>query len=256
VNTTPKRNRALSRLFPGSPVFPETTCRLNPSSKRGRVLKRSIDIVLAAALLALASPLLLLCALIVRLDSAGPAFFHQTRMGRNFRPFQMLKLRTMRFGGQGAAITLGLDARITRVGVWLRRWKFDELPQLWNVLRGEMSLVGPRPVIPELAREFVSDYEHLLKVRPGLTDPASVRYCREAEMLALAPDPLQYFKSVIIPEKLRISRRYLQNATVLSDLRVILQTAVVVLTPVQPLAPSPEFGRLQPQACPPPMSQD
>ena len=92
MNTTPKRNRALSRLFPGLPVFPETTCRLNPSSKRRRVLKRSIDIVLAAALLALTSPLLLLCALIVRLDSAGPAFFHQTRMGRNFRTFQMLKL--------------------------------------------------------------------------------------------------------------------------------------------------------------------
>jgi lipopolysaccharide/colanic/teichoic acid biosynthesis glycosyltransferase len=220
------------------------------------MLKRSIDIVLAAALLALASPLILLCALIVRLESAGPAFFRQTRMGRNFRTFPMLKLRTMRFGELGAAITVGSDARITRVGLWLRRWKLDELPQLWNVLRGEMSLVGPRPVIPELAQEFALDYEQLLKVRPGLTDPASVRYCREAEILVRAPDPLQYFKTVIIPEKLRISRRYLQNATVLSDLRVILQTAVVVLTPIQPLAPSPEFGRLQPQVCPPPMSQD
>jgi lipopolysaccharide/colanic/teichoic acid biosynthesis glycosyltransferase len=220
------------------------------------VLKRSIDIVLAAALLALASPLLLLCVLMVRLDSAGPAFFRQGRMGRNFRTFRMLKLRTMRFGEQGSSITMGLDTRITRVGIWLRRWKLDELPQLWNVLCGEMSLVGPRPVIPELAWEFVSDYEHLLKVRPGLTDPASVRYCREAEMLALAPDPLQYFKSVIVPEKLRIARRYLQNANVLSDLRVILETAFAVLTPIRPLAPSPEFGMLQPQVCPPPMSQD
>ena len=220
------------------------------------MLKRSIDIVLAAALLVLASPLLLLCVLLVRRETAGPAFFRQARIGRNFRTFQMLKLRTMRFGEQGSAITVGSDARITGVGLWLRRWKLDELPQLWNVLRGEMSLVGPRPVIPELAWEFASDYEHLLKVRPGLTDPASVRYCNEAELLALAPDPLQYFKSVIIPEKLRIARHYLKNATVLSDLRVILQTAFVVLTPIRPLAPSPEFGMLQPQVCPPPMSQD
>ena len=222
----------------------------------GHVLKRVIDIVFAAALLALVSPLLLLCALAVCLDSKGPAFFRQIRVGRNFRTFPMVKLRTMRWGEPGTAITIGLDPRITRVGLWLRRWKLDELPQLLNVLCGHMSLVGPRPVIPELAREFASDYEHLLKLRPGLTDPASVQYCHEAEMLALAPDPLGYFKAVIIPQKLRLSRGYLQNATLLSDFRVIMQTAVAVLTPIRPPAPSSEFGMLQPQVCPPPMSQD
>lgn len=119
-----------------------------------------------------------------------------------------------------------------------------------------MSLVGPRPVIPELALESVSDYEQLLRVRPGLTDPASVRYCREAEMLSLVPDPLGYFKTVIIPEKLRLSRNYLENATLLNDLRVMVQTAVVVLAPARPRGPAPEFERLHPRVSPPSMSQD
>jgi lipopolysaccharide/colanic/teichoic acid biosynthesis glycosyltransferase len=220
------------------------------------VLKRGIDILFAGAALILLSPLLLVCALLVRLDSKGPVLFRQARVGRNFRTFQILKLRTMRNGEHGAPITLGSDSRITRVGAWLRRWKLDEFPQFLNVLRGDMSLVGPRPVIPDLAREFAYDYEHLLTVRPGLTDPASVHYCREAEMLPLVPDPFEYFKTVVVPEKLRMSRNYLQSATMLSDFRMIVKTAVVVLTPSRPLAPSPEFETLHPQVCPPSMSQD
>jgi len=220
------------------------------------VLKRGIDILFAGAMLVLLFPLLLVCAWLVRLDSKGPVLFRQARMGRNFRTFQILKLRTMRHGEYGAAFTLGPDSRITRVGAWLRRWKLDEFPQLWNVLRGDMTLVGPRPVIPDLAQEFASDYEHLLKVRPGLTDPASLRYCREAEMLALVPDPLEKFKTVVVPEKLRMSREYLENATVLSDFRVIVQTALVVLTPAPPPASSPEFETRHPQVYPHSMSQD
>ena len=220
------------------------------------MLKRGIDVLVAGAMLILLSPLLLICALLVRFDSKGPVLFRQARMGRNFRTFQIVKLRTMRNGDPGAPITLGSDSRITCVGAWLRRWKLDEFPQLWNVLRGDMSLVGPRPVIPSLALEFASDYKHLLRVRPGLTDPASVRYCREAEMLALVPDPLRYFKSVVVPQKLCISRHYLENATVLSDVRIIMKTAAVVLTPGRPHAHSPEFERLHPQVCPPSTSQD
>jgi lipopolysaccharide/colanic/teichoic acid biosynthesis glycosyltransferase len=220
------------------------------------VLKRAIDITCAGAALVLLFPLFVVCGVLIRLDSKGPALFRQARMGRNFRTFQILKMRTMRSGEQGAAITLGSDPRITRVGAWLRRWKLDEFPQLWNVLRGEMSLVGPRPVIPELAREFVADYEHLLRVRPGLTDPASVQYCRETELLSLVPDPLKYFKAVVIPEKLRISRSYLRTATIVSDFRVIVKTAAVVLTPARRPAPSPEFESLRPRVCPPAMSQD
>ena len=220
------------------------------------MLKRGIDVVFAGAVLILVSPLLLVCALLVRLDSEGPVLFRQTRMGRNFRTFQILKLRTMCNGEQGEAITLGSHSRITRVGAWLRRWKLDEFPQLWNVLCGDMSLVGPRPVIPELALESNSEYEDLLRVRPGLTDPASIRYCHEAEMLSVVPDPLAYFRTVVIPEKLRLSRNYLQKATLLSDFSVIVQTAVAVLAPARPHAPERQRETLPPQVCRESMSQD
>jgi lipopolysaccharide/colanic/teichoic acid biosynthesis glycosyltransferase len=195
------------------------------------VLKRSVDLVLAALLLVVALPLITVAAFLIRLDSRGPVIFRQLRFGRGFKPFHLLKLRTMAHSSAGPAFTLGADPRITRVGRWLRRSKVDELPQLWNVLRGEMSLVGPRPVVPQLTVEFNSDYQLLLKVRPGLTDPASLKYCREAEILALVPDPLRYFKTVVTPDKLRISRAYLRRATLWSDLGVMAQTAVVLLSP-------------------------
>jgi lipopolysaccharide/colanic/teichoic acid biosynthesis glycosyltransferase len=192
------------------------------------VLKRVFDIVVAFSLLVAATPILLLAAILIKLDSAGPVFFIQTRMGRNFRCFQLLKLRTMQVGCDGPAYTLGPDARITRVGQWLRWTKFDELPQLWNVLRGEMSLVGPRPVIPALAMEFQEAYSMLLAVRPGLTDPATMRYCRESELLALVPEPLGYFKAVLTPKKLQISAAYLQRATVFTDLGILAGTALAL----------------------------
>ena len=220
------------------------------------MLKRAIDITCACAALIVLFPLFMLLGVLIRLDSKGPVLFRQARMGRKFRTFQILKLRTMRNGEQGTAITLGSDPRITRLGVWLRRWKLDEFPQLWNVLRGDMSLVGPRPVIPELAREFPAEYTHLLRVRPGLTDPASVQYCHEIEMLSLVPDPLKYFKTVLTPDKLRISRNYLQTASIMSDFGVIVKTVVALMTPVRRPAPSPQFESLLPRVSPPSLSQD
>lgn len=129
----------------------------------------------------------------------------------------------------GPVYTFGADPRITRMGCWLRRYKLDELPQLWNVLRGEMSLVGPRPVIPELTLEFKQEYEQLLSVRPGLTDPATLKYVCESDLLALVPDPLQYFKIVVTPDKLSISQAYLERANMASDLCVMAGTALVLL---------------------------
>ena len=193
------------------------------------MLKRSVDIALAGFLLTAAIPLLLIAAILVKSDSEGPAIFRQVRMGREFRRFQLLKLRTMRLSSDGPVYTLGEDRRITRAGRWLRRLKIDELPQLWNVLRGDMSLVGPRPVVPELTEEFRPEYERLLEVRPGLTDPATLKYCREAELLALVPDPLRYFKTVATPEKIRISQEYLEHASVWSDLCVMAATALALL---------------------------
>jgi len=208
------------------------------------VLKRGIDILVAGVMLIVLFPLLVVCALLIKLDSSGPILFRQVRMGRHCKSFRLLKLRTMRDGEPGPAITLGFDPRITRLGIWLRRWKLDELPQLWNVLRGEMSLVGPRPVIPELTWESAPKYRRLLEVRPGLTDPATIQYCREAEMLSLVDEPLAYFKTVVTPEKLRISRDYLGRATVISDFAVMAKTALALLSPGRPLAPAPGFERL------------
>jgi lipopolysaccharide/colanic/teichoic acid biosynthesis glycosyltransferase len=194
----------------------------------GLVLKRNVDIVVGLLLLVVAAPILVVAGILIKMDSAGSVFFFQDRMGRGFRPFQLFKLRTMLAGSEGPEYTLGEDARITRVGRWLRWLKFDELPQLWNVVRGDMSLVGPRPVIPALAIEFREAYAVLLAVRPGLTDPATMKYCRESDLLALVPDPLGYFKAVLTPNKLRLSAAYMERATVWADLRILAGTALAL----------------------------
>jgi lipopolysaccharide/colanic/teichoic acid biosynthesis glycosyltransferase len=195
------------------------------------VLKRSVDISLSGLLLAVSLPLIAIAAILIKLDSAGPVIFRQARTGRGFRRFQLLKLRTMRMGAVGSPFTLGADPRITGAGRWLRKFKIDELPQLWNVLRGDMSLVGPRPVVPELTAEFRQAYARLLEVRPGLTDPATLKYCCETEILTHVPEPLRYFKTVVTPDKLRISEAYLEDANVWSDLAVMARTVVVLLAP-------------------------
>jgi lipopolysaccharide/colanic/teichoic acid biosynthesis glycosyltransferase len=195
------------------------------------VFKRTIDILLASVLLALSIPVLATAAVLIKLDSEGPVIFRQARMGRRFRRFQLYKLRTMNLAGEGPAYTLGADPRITRAGRWLRRYKIDELPQLWNVLRGDMSMVGPRPVIPQLAIKFHVDYARLLKVRPGLTDPASLKYCREAEMLERVPDPYRYFMTVVTPAKIRISLAYLEHASVWTDLVIVVRTGLALVFP-------------------------
>lgn len=193
------------------------------------MFKRCADVLLALFLLLGALPALLLFALIIRVDSPGPVLFRQFRMGKKFRPFRLVKLRTMQNGMRGTTITLGADPRITRSGRWMRKYKFDEIPQLWNVLRGDMSIVGPRPVIPELTDEFHQAYERLLQVRPGLTDPASLKYAEECDLLAAVPDPVAYYKTVITPDKLRISADYLDHETFWSDFEIVARTLRVLV---------------------------
>lgn len=195
------------------------------------MIKRSADIVFAAILLLLTLPVLLLAALLIRISSPGPVLFRQQRMGRGFRPFEILKFRTMAHAEAGLAYTLGPDPRITPVGRLLRRMKLDELPQLWNVMRGEMSMVGPRPVLPELACEFHVHYTLLLRERPGLTDPASIKYSQEARLLATVHDPMRYFKTVVTPDKIRISLEYMDRATFWTDGATIAMTALVCCVP-------------------------
>lgn len=195
------------------------------------MVKRGVDIVVSALLLCLTLPILLLSALMIFLSSSGPILFRQVRMGRGFQPFSILKLRTMAHAHAGLAYTLGPDPRITLLGTFLRRTKIDELPQLWNVLRGEMSLVGPRPVLPELTAEFRSHYKLLLRQRPGLTDPASLKYSQEAQLLATAPDPMRFFKTVVTPDKIDISLAYMENSNILTDAVTLGMTGLICCLP-------------------------
>ena len=191
--------------------------------------KRLFDILAAGLGLALLSPLLLLTAAWVRLDSPGPVLFRQTRVGRFGVPFTIHKFRTMRVA-PGAAITVGADPRITRSGRVLRATKLDELPQLWDVLRGAMSLVGPRPELPIYVALYPDDLrDRVLAVRPGITDPASLAFSHEAELLAAAADPEREYREVILPAKLRLSAAYAAQASLATDLRLIALTLARVL---------------------------
>jgi lipopolysaccharide/colanic/teichoic acid biosynthesis glycosyltransferase len=186
-----------------------------------RPAMRVVDVAVAGALLAVTAPLLGVLALAVRLTSPGPAFFRQTRVGRDGRPFRLLKLRTMTARAAGPSITAADDGCITPLGRWLRRWKLDELPQLVHVLTGTMSLVGPRPEVPEYLAALGAAAREYTAVRPGLADPATLRYYDEAELLAGAADPERRYVEVILPDKVRLSCAYTRERTLASDLRVL-----------------------------------
>ncbi|WP_422012249.1 sugar transferase [Roseateles sp.] len=186
--------------------------------------KRLFDVICSVLGLLLLSPLLLLAAAWIKLDSPGPALFRQTRVGRFGVPFTIHKFRTMRVEA-GAALTVGADPRITRAGHLLRQTKLDELPQLWDVLRGAMSLVGPRPELPRYVACYPAELrDRVLAVRPGITDPASLAFSHEAELLAAAADPEREYREVVLPAKLRLSADYAEHASLASDLRLILVT--------------------------------
>src|SRR5262249_51741534 len=176
-------------------------------------LRRLVDVTVAGVLLVALSPLLAVLALLVRATSPGPAFFRQTRIGRHGRPFVLLKLRTMCVDAArtGPAITAGADPRITPLGARLRGAKLDELPQLWNVLRGDMSLGGPRPARPRSVARYTEAQRAVLRTRPGLTDPASLAWADEAATLATFADPQRAYAKVVLPRKLALSLAYLER---------------------------------------------
>lgn len=189
--------------------------------------KRLFDLICSGLGLVLLSPLLLLVALWIKLDSPGPVLFRQERVGRFGRPFFIHKFRSMRVDAPalGPQITIGQDPRITRSGRWLRASKLDELPQLWDVFRGAMSLVGPRPEVPRYVALYTPEQRDLvLSVRPGITDPASLQFRNESEVLARAADPEREYAEVILPAKLQIAGDYVRQASVWGDLRLILAT--------------------------------
>jgi len=189
-------------------------------------MKRLVDITCSFVGVLLLSPLFVVVAVLIKLDSPGPVFFRQKRIGKDFRPFRIYKFRTMAADAEqrGAPITVGGDKRITRIGRFLRKYKIDELPQLFNVIKGEMSLVGPRPEIKKYVEQFKTDYEKLLTVRPGITDPASLHYSDEERLLASSTTWEDDYLRKVLPEKIRLSSGYVDHHTIFTDLRLILKT--------------------------------
>lgn len=189
-------------------------------------MKRLLDVLLSLVALLLLSPVLLLLALVVAITSPGGAFFRQTRVGKGGREFQLVKFRTMRPGSEAAGqLTVGgRDPRITGIGRTLRRTKMDELPQLWNVLVGDMSLVGPRPEVPRYVALYTEAQRQVLTVRPGITGPASLAYIDENDILARAVDPERAYVEEVMPAKLALDLAYVRDHDVIGDIALLGRT--------------------------------
>lgn len=193
-------------------------------TRTDRTIKRAFDILVAALGLLVASPVIVVAAMLARRDTNASGFFWQDRIGRGGCPFRLVKIRTMR-PNSGSSVTTRGDARITPLGARLRRYKIDELPQLWNVLRGDMSLVGPRPDVRGYMDRLEGEARALLDLRPGITGPATLKYRDEEALLAGVPDPIAMNDEVIWPDKVRINLEYMRNYSFFRDLRYILATA-------------------------------
>ena len=194
------------------------------------MFKRLMDLLGAGVGLLLLWPFFLAVAIAIKLDDRGPVFFRQERVGRFGRRFRIWKFRTMVMDAEarGAQVTVGRDPRITRVGHSLRHFKLDEFPQLFNVLLGEMSLVGPRPEVPRYVAEYSPEQRVVLDLRPGITDPASIAFRDEAAVLAEKADPERAYVEEVMPEKIRINLDYAAHATVLTDFATVLRTLGVL----------------------------
>ena len=194
-------------------------------------MKRLFDVVASGVGLLLLSPLFLLVAIWIKLDSPGPVFYRQVRVGRYNRDFRIFKFRSMRVGAdKGSLVTIGgRDPRVTRSGYFIRKFKVDELPQLINVFIGDMSLVGPRPEVRHYVDYWTKEQLRVLDVRPGITDPASIKFRNENELLEKADDPEKYYIEVIMQEKLRLYLEYVENHSFWYDMKLIFQTFWVIV---------------------------
>lgn len=189
-------------------------------------MKRSFDVISAFMALLLLMPLLLLVSLLIKLTMPGPVLFRQTRIGFGGRPFTIYKFRSMKVNRSKVSITLSSDNRITPLGRFLRRSKIDELPQLWNILRGAMSVVGPRPDVPGYSDKLQGSDQLLWTVRPGLTGLDSISYPDEETILDQQPDPQKYYDEVLWPDKVRLNLAYIKNRSFWMDIAIILFTVV------------------------------
>jgi len=196
------------------------------------LLKRTFDIIFSFLGLLFLSPFILIISLIVLAGSKGPAFFIQSRVGRNNKDFGLYKFRTMKTDSdRSGLLTVGnRDPRITNAGYYLRKYKLDEIPQLLNVLTGDMSFVGPRPEVRKYVDMYSVEQKNILNVRPGITDLASIKYRNENELLAGADDPEKYYINEIMPDKIRINLEYISDRSILKDIKIILKTLKALLT--------------------------
>ena len=194
-------------------------------------MKRLFDIVASCIWLVVLSPLLLAVAIWIKLDSKGPVFYRQVRVGRYNKDFRIFKFRSMRMGSdKGSLVTIGgRDPRVTRSGYFIRKYKLDELPQLLNVLLGDMSLVGPRPEVRHYVNYWTPEQMHVLDVRPGLTDPASIKFRNENDLLGAVEDPEAYYINVIMQEKIKLYLEYVENASFWYDLKLFFKTLKVIV---------------------------
>ena len=194
-------------------------------------MKRLFDIVASGLGLIVLSPLFLVLAIWIKLDSKGPVFYRQVRVGRGNKDFRIFKFRSMRVGSdKGSLVTIGgHDPRITRSGYFIRKFKFDELPQLINVFIGDMSLVGPRPEVRHYVDYWAPEQMHVLDVRPGITDPASIKFRNENELMEKAEDPEKYYIEVIMQEKIRLYLEYVEKHSFWYDLGLIFKTFWVII---------------------------
>lgn len=195
-------------------------------------MKRIFDIVASGFGLIVLSPLFLVLAIWIKCDSKGPVFYRQVRVGRGNKDFRIFKFRSMRVGAdKGSLVTIGgHDPRVTRSGYFIRKFKFDELPQLINVFLGDMSLVGPRPEVRHYVDYWTPEQMHVLDVRPGITDPASIKFRNENELMEKADDPEKYYIEVIMQEKIRLYLEYVNNNSFFYDLGLIFKTFKVIVS--------------------------
>ncbi|MGB0805859.1 MAG: sugar transferase [Salibacteraceae bacterium] len=189
------------------------------------MLKRLFDIVSSLLVLILVSPFFILVSILIVLDSKGGVFYKQNRVGLNGKEFKLFKFRTMRPDSDGVKITIGdRDPRVTNVGYYLRKYKLDELPQLLNILRGEMSVVGPRPEVKQYVQLYTAEQLKVLSVKPGLSDLATLEYVKESELLAQSSNPEKTYIEEVMPHKLRLNMQYIETQGFFTDLTIIFKT--------------------------------
>lgn len=195
------------------------------------MVKRIGDLLFALTGLLILSPFFLLIGILIKVDSTGPVFYMQERVGKDFRIFKLYKFRSMEINSdKHSAITVGArDSRITRIGYYLRKFKLDELPQLINVLKGEMSLVGPRPELKKFVDLYDMQQQQVLSVKPGITDMASIQFRNENEMLEGKVDPIAFYIRDIMPVKLQLNLEYIKKQSMWVDLKIILQTIILII---------------------------